>query len=168
MNASLSNRFFNPLMLWLDVALTTQEMLVSSGEVIRLRTERIARAGLSPNAADLAEIQLMGDEKLAAVSEAGAAITSQLHASGLSLVHRAVQHWFSGAAAMVGLATSLTPAQAAAHGHALIEVGKRSVANVSHLSSAGARVAQRGLKPIHAKATSNARRLAKPAPDAAA
>lgn len=167
MNPSLSSRFFNPVMLWLDVALTTQELLVSSGEVIRLRTERMALAGFPPSAADLAEFQLMGHEKLTAASEAGAAITSQFNASGLSLVNRAVQHWFGGAAAVIGLATSLTPAQAAEHGNALIEVGKRAVANASHLSSAGARVAQRGLKPIHAKATSNARRLAKPAPDAA-
>ncbi|CAN5295258.1 hypothetical protein BH10PSE18_BH10PSE18_25210 [soil metagenome] len=168
MNATLSSRFFNPMMLWLDVALTTQEMLVSSGEVIRLRTEQMARAGLSPSAHDLAEIRLMGEEKLAAASESGAAITSQLNASGVSLVNRAVQHWFGSAAALVGLATSLTPTQAAVHGNALMEVGKRVVANASHVSSAGARVAQRGLKPIHAKATSNARRLAKPAPDAAA
>jgi hypothetical protein len=31
---------------------------------------------------------------------------------------------------------------------------------VTQLTSAGARIVQRGLKPIHAKATSNARRLA--------
>ncbi len=168
MNTSLSSRFFNPVMLWLDVALTTQEMLVSSGQVIRLRTERIARAGLSPSASDIQEIQLMGQEKLAAASEAGAAITLQLNASGLSLMNRAVQQWLSGTSALIGLATSQTSAQALAHGHELVEVGKRSVVNVSHLSSAGARVAQRGLKPIHAKAASNAQRLAKRAPDAAA
>lgn len=168
MSASLSGRFFNPLMLWLDVALTTQEMLLSSGSVIQRRTEQMARAGLSPSAADLAEFQLMGQEKLVAAGEASAAITSQLQTSGLSLVHRAVQHWFGGAAALVGLATSLTPAQAAAHGHQLLEVSKRATANASHLSSAGARVVQRGLRPIHAKATSNARRLSKPGPDAAA
>ncbi len=168
MNTSLSSRFFNPVMLWLDVALTTQEMLVSSSEVILLRTERIARAGLLPSASDLAEIQLMGQEKLAAAGEAGAAITSQLNTSGISLMNRAIQQWFSGTSALIGLATSRTSAEVVAHGNELIEVGKRAVANVSHLSSAGARVAQRGLKPIHAKAASNARRLARLAPDAAA
>ena len=40
-----SPRFFNPLMLWVDVALKTQEMLLSSGSVIQIRTERMAKAG---------------------------------------------------------------------------------------------------------------------------
>ena len=35
----------------------------------------------------------------------------------------------------------------------------RSAEALSQLSSASARIVQRGLKPIHAKATSNARRL---------
>ena len=59
-------RLASPLMLWADVALKTQEMLLSSGSVIHMRTERMAKAGLAPTAADLAEFKLMGDEKLAA------------------------------------------------------------------------------------------------------
>jgi len=56
MNPSFSSpRFFNPLMLWVDVALTTNEMLLSAGSVIQMRTERMAKAGLSPNEVDLAE-----------------------------------------------------------------------------------------------------------------
>lgn len=158
-----SSRFFNPLMLWADVALKTHEMLVSSGSVIQARTGRMAKAGLAPSAEDLVEFQLMGHEKLAAVSESGAAVANQFHTSGFLLAQRSMRHWLSGATAWVGLATSLTPAQAVAHSHELFNAGSRAVATASQIGSAGARIAQRGLKPIHAKATANARRLAPPA-----
>jgi hypothetical protein len=161
MSASFSSaRFFNPLMLWVDVAFKTQEMLLSSGSVIQLRTERMARAGLSPNAEDLAEMQLMGHEKLAAASESGAAMANQLHSTQFALVNRAVKHWLGGAVALFSLGTSVTPSQIETHGRAFAGAATRSVATLTQLSSAGARIAQRGLKPIHAKATSNARRLA--------
>ncbi|TPG24977.1 polyhydroxyalkanoate granule-associated phasin [Variovorax guangxiensis] len=159
----LSSRFFNPLMLWADVALKTQEMLMSSGAVIQVRTGRMAKAGLAPSAEDITEFQLMGQEKLAAVSESSAAVANQLHTSGFSLAQRSMRHWLSGATAWVGLATSLTPAQAVAHSHELFNASSRAVATASQIGSAGARIAQRGLKPIHAKATANARRLAPPA-----
>ena len=160
MSTTFSSRYFNPLMLWVDVALKTQEMLLSSGSVIQMRTERMALAGLTPNAADLAEFQLMGQEKLLAVSESSAAVTAQWQNTAASLLHRSVKHWFGGAAALVGLVTSVTPAQAAAHSHQLMSVSRQAAANATQFSSASARVVQRGLKPIHAKATANARRLA--------
>jgi len=150
-------------MLWADVALKTQEMLMSSGAVIQVRTGRMAKAGLAPSAEDITEFQLMGQEKLAAVSESSAAVANQLHTSGFSLAQRSMRHWLSGATAWVGLATSLTPAQAVAHSHELFNASSRAVATASQIGSAGARIAQRGLKPIHAKATANARRLAPPA-----
>ncbi|RZI65827.1 MAG: hypothetical protein EOP79_10070 [Variovorax sp.] len=141
----------------------TQEMLMSSGAVIQVRTGRMAKAGLAPSAEDITEFQLMGQEKLAAVSESSAAVANQLHTSGFSLAQRSMRHWLSGATAWVGLATSLTPAQAVAHSHELFNASSRAVATASQIGSAGARIAQRGLKPIHAKATANARRLAPPA-----
>ena len=95
MSSSFSSRFFNPLMLWTDVALKTQEMLVSSGSVIQIRTERMAKAGLAPSAADLAEFQLMSHEKLAAASESSTAIVNQLHTASYSLMNRSVRIWIT-------------------------------------------------------------------------
>ena len=105
-----ASRFFNPLLLWADVAFKTHEMLLYSGSVIQLRTQRIAQAGLSPSAEDLAEMQLMGHEKLAAATESGAAIANQLHSIHFGLAYRAARHWLGGAVAMAWLATSTTPA----------------------------------------------------------
>lgn len=160
MSPTFSSRFFHPLLLWADVALTTQEMLLSAGAVIQARTGLMARAGLVPSDADQAEFQLMGEEKLAAATESGAAIASQLHNTQFTLTQRALRDWLEGATAWIGLATSLTPAQAAAHSHALLHAGQRTLANATQMGSAGARIVQRGLKPIHARATANARRLA--------
>jgi hypothetical protein len=156
-----SPRFFNPLMLWIDVALKTQEMLLSSGSVIQIRTERMARAGLTPNEVDLAEFQLMSHEKLAAVSESSVAMANQLHTTQFALVNRAVKHWLGSGVALFSLATSTSPSQALSHAEAFNSASTRSAEAMSQLSSASARIVQRGLKPIHAKATSNARRLAK-------
>lgn len=155
-----SPRFFNPLMLWADIAVKTNEMLLSSGSVIQMRSERIARAGLTPSDDDLAEFQLMGHEKLAAVSEASAAMANQLHTTQFALINRAVRHWLGSGVALFSLSTSVTAAQALRHAEALGSAAARSAAAVTQLTSAGARIVQRGLKPIHAKATSNARRLA--------
>ena len=163
MAQALSSRFFNPLMLWADVAVTTQEMWVSSASVVQARTERMALAGLAPNQADMAEFQLMVQEKVAAVGESGNAIVSQFQTSGLALLNRAIRQWFSGAAAFAGLLTSVTPAQAWTQGDRLLDVGTQAAVTVSQLSSAAARVTQRGLETIHAKATANARRLSQTA-----
>ena len=78
--------------------------------------------------------------------------------------------------ALFSLATSASPAQALSHAEAFGSAASRSAEAVTQLSSASARIVQRGLKPIHAKATSNARRLlpieqadaSGPAPGAAA
>ncbi|MBB3180387.1 polyhydroxyalkanoate granule-associated phasin [Variovorax sp. Sphag1AA] len=158
-----TSRFFNPLMLWADVAATANEMFLSSSSVIRMRTERIARAGLAPSDSDVAEFQLMGHEKLAAASEAGAAMVNQLHTTQFALFNRAVKHWLSGGVALFSLATSTSQAQAVTHAEAVGTSAARTAAAMSQLSSAGARIVQRGLKPIHAKATANERRLAAPA-----
>lgn len=158
----LHPRFFNPLTIWTDVALKTGEMLMSSGSVIQMRSRRMAEHGMQPTPADLREIHMMSEEKLAAVTEAGAAIANQLHTTSYALVNRAVQQWFASGTALVSLATSFTPAQAVSRSQAFVDASTRAAATATQLSSAGARIAQRALKPIHAKATSNARRLANP------
>lgn len=150
----------HPLSQWFDLALKTQEMLLSSGSVIRMRTERIAKAGLTPSAADLAEFQLMGHEKLAAASESGMAMVKQWHSSQFSLAHRALQQWVQGTTAFLLLAGSVTPAQAAANGDAFVQSAASTVDAASQLPGMAARIAHDGLEPIHAAATSNARRLA--------
>lgn len=153
-----SPRFFNPLTLWADVAVKTGEVLVSSSAVIQLRTRRMAEHGLQPDAADMRELHLMGHEKLAAINESSAAISTQLQNTHNGLVLGS-QQWFESASALISLATSLTPAQALTRGEAFLQATVQAAATVTHLASAGAHMVQQGLKPIHAKTTANAQRL---------
>jgi hypothetical protein len=147
-------------MQWVDLAAKTHEMLLSSGSVIRMRTERIAKAGLTPSADDLAEFHLMGQEKLAAASESGIAMARQWHSSHISLANRTLKLWLQGTTALFAMAGSVTPAQVAANSDAFVQASTRTAATVGQLSGTAVRVARQGLKPIHAAATSNARRLA--------
>ncbi|RZL64468.1 MAG: hypothetical protein EOP81_08430 [Variovorax sp.] len=145
----------NPLTLWVDLAVKTQEMLWSSGSVIQMRTERMARAGLTPDAVDMAEFQLMGQEKLAAASESGMAVAT----TQFALSTRAAQHWMASVTAFFAMATSVTPAQAAERSDEFMEAATLSVASSGDLGNAPVFAAHDALAPIHAKATSNARRL---------
>jgi hypothetical protein len=170
-SATLPSRFFNPLAMWADVAAKTGDMLLSSGTVVHIRTGRLLRSALGTTSdADAREFSLMGHEKVAAASESGTAMANQLHATQFALTHRAVRQSLQAAEAMASLFVSLSPAQAATHADRLLSATRRSAATVSQLSSAPARIAQRGLRPIHQRAASNARRLAlnAPAPAAAA
>ncbi len=154
-----SPRFFNPLLLWADVLLKTTEMLLSSSAVIQLRTQRMAAHGLAPTPADLRELQRMGNEKLSAGNASAAAMANQLHTTGFALAQRAVRRSAQSAEAWAALASSATPAQALTRAQSWVDATWRATATATQLSGAAARMAQRGLKPIHATATANARRL---------
>lgn len=158
--SSASPRFVNPLMVWTDVALKTGEMLLSSGSVIQIRTQRMASAGLTPNAADMAEFHLMGKEKFEAANESSAAMADELGNKQFMLMSSAVKHWVGSVTAFFALVGSTTPAQAMARHSEFVDAATLSAATVSQMTSASALAAQRALHPIHAKATSNARRLA--------
>ncbi|SFM29572.1 polyhydroxyalkanoate granule-associated phasin [Variovorax sp. OV329] len=166
----MASRFFNPLALWTDVAAKTGNMLLSSSTVVQIRTQRILNSAFSPSESDLAELGLMGQEKLAAVSESGSAMASQMHATHFALTHRAMRQTLQTVDALAGLMLSISPSNTAAQAQRLIKAANRTAATASQLSSASARIAQRGLRPIYGRATSNAQRLTltERLPDAAA
>lgn len=155
----MASRFFNPLALWTDVAAKTGSMMLSSSTVVQIRTHRLLNSALAPSDADLAEFGLMGQEKVAAVSESGTAMASQLHATHFALTHRAVRQSLQAAEALAALMVSISPSHAAAQTQRLLKAVNRSAATATQLSSATARIAQRGLRPIYSRATSNAQRL---------
>ncbi|MDM0111732.1 hypothetical protein QTI66_06195 [Variovorax sp. J22R133] len=164
MSSTVASRFFNPVVLWADVASKTGDMLVASGTVIRIRTDRLLRTALQqPSPSDVEEFSLMGHEKLAAVSESGTAMVSQLHATQFALTHRTVRHCLQAGEAMSSMMISTTPLQAAKHAHRFLRANTQSTAALTQLASAAARVVQRGLKPFHTRAASNALRLTGPA-----
>jgi hypothetical protein len=157
----MPSRYFNPIALWADVAAKTGDMLLSSSTVVQIRTGQLWRGALASTDVDLHEFGLMGQEKVAAVSESGSAMVSQLHATQFALTHRAVRQALQAGEALAALMVSTSPAQAATQARRLLSATSRSAATATQLSSAGARIAQRGLRPIYSRATSNATRLLK-------
>jgi hypothetical protein len=80
--------FFNPWMLWFELAMKTGEMMFASGQVIDTRLRRIARAGHNPGVRDRAEFMRMGTEKLQATGESMMAVSQ--------LMMRMWQPWLAG------------------------------------------------------------------------
>ena len=153
--------YFLPFMLWCDLAAKTQEMMLASAQVIAHRTSRMAGAGLAPGARDRREFALMGQEKIEAGAESAQAMTAQLMSMSQPWGLLAWRHMLQSSAAFMALAGSRTPGQIIARQATLARAVGRSAVSLAGASKDAARIAQRGLKPIHAKATANAKRLAK-------
>ena len=130
-----------PHLLWFELATRSAEMFLASGQVIAQRTQRMALAGPTPNARDRREFARMGSEKVDAARASATAMSQQL----MTMPWNLVLPWWQ------GVVTARTPAQA-------LEAGTRGM---TQASKAGARLASRGLAPVHARATANARRLSK-------
>ena len=155
------NSFSNPFLIWTDLAVKTGEMMLASAQVIGHRTGRMAAAGPSPSARDRREFTLMGQEKIEASTESAQAMAAQMMRTNPQLGALAVKQMLTGATAMMSLATSRTIGQSMAQQAKLVRIMTQSAVTASQLSGSTARLAQRGLKPIHSRATANAKRLGK-------
>jgi hypothetical protein len=159
MQRSRTPSFTHPFLLWSRLAWKTGEMMLASAQVIQHRTGRMAAAGAMPSARDRREFALMGHEKIEAGVESASAMAAQMMAMNPLLGPRAFKHMMTGAAAMMSLAVSRTPGQAMARQAKLVRTMTQFAGTTAQLSGAAARLAQHGLKPIHSRATSNAKRL---------
>ncbi len=158
MKRSRTPSFTHPFLVWTRLAWKTGEMMLASAQVIHHRTGRMAAAGATPSARDRREFALMGQEKLEAGVESAKAMAELMTLNPL-LGARAVKHMMSSAAAVMSLAASRTAGQAMARHAKLVRTMTQSAATTAQLSGAAARLAQRGLIPIHSRATANAKRL---------
>lgn len=161
MKRSRTPSFTNPFLVWTRLAWKTGEMMLASAQVIHHRTGRMAAANAKPSARDRREFALMGQEKIEAGVESAIAIAAQMMTMNPLLGPRAFKHVMAGAAAVMSLAASRTTGQAMARHAKLVRTMTHSVATTAQLSGAAGRLTQRGLKPIHSRATANARRLSK-------
>lgn len=159
MKRSTRSPFGNPMLAWLDLAWKIGEMSMASAQVITHRAARIAAAGPWPNARDRKEFARMGSEKVEAAAASGQAMAGQVAMMNLAFGARALKDWGAANMGLWSLATSRNVEQFAARQAALARIFARSSTAASTLSETTARVARRGLAPIHARATANARRL---------
>ncbi|MEO7244748.1 MAG: polyhydroxyalkanoate granule-associated phasin [Rubrivivax sp.] len=119
------------------LATQSVELAIAAPQVVAQRLTRMALAGASPSAKDRREFSQMGQEKVLAFYQSWSAMWMQACQSPWQLAHS------FGRAALSG-----SPARAAAAaGHAA--------------SAAATRILSAGLAPVHGKAVSNAKRLAR-------
>ncbi len=151
----------NPFLAWADLAWKVGEMSLASAQVVAHRTARMAVAGPLPNARDRDEFTRMGLEKIDAAAESAEAMSAHWTAMNLKLGTSAFRHMVTGSAAVASLAASRDFGQFVARHVKLVKAMSRATTTTHAWSGSTARLAQRGLKPIHARATANARRLGK-------
>jgi hypothetical protein len=153
--------FGNPFLAWTDLAWKIGEMSMASAQVIAHRTTRMAAAGPIPNASDRQEFRRMGQEKIEAATESARAIAANMTTMNTRFGVRAFNHMMNGTAALMSLVASRSVGQFITRQAKYAETMSRSATMASEFSDSTARLARRGLKPIHICATANARRLGK-------
>lgn len=151
----------NPFFLWTELALKTGEMMAASAQVITHRTGRMLNAGPIPNSRDRREFQRMGQEKLEAATESAQAMTARLFHLQREVNAIAARQFALGAGSMFALAQAWnSPVAANAAQQRLLRGTMENAAAASRqIHRSAARVAQQGLRPVHARATANAERL---------
>jgi len=139
-----------------------QELLEASGDVIARRLAIMAEAIADPARADMAELTLMGSEKLDAMTKSariglnGAAVLAQTAGS------MAARETATAGRAFDAVLKSETPAQAlAAQGAWAAGAWTRTMEQGWAMGAALLKLQTDALQPIHAAATANAERLRK-------
>ena len=159
---SLAAMSAQPFRLWSTFMWRAGEMMLASAQVIGYRTSPIRSSRDSSGTRNRRELALMGTEKVGAAAEsvqAAAASWIQLNQEFSAIVFNQA---LVGLVAMGSIAASRTPAQVASRQVRLVsDTLSNSTAAASRLSGTAARGAQRILKPVHSRATANAKRLAK-------
>lgn len=141
-------------------------MLLASAQVVHHRTGRIARAGAIPDQRDQREFLLMGQEKIEAAAESSQAIALRMLKMNQEIGSLLFRQWMVGAGRLLGVGINHASMRSIAESSALqTETARNAVKNSAALNTqimrSLASVAQHGLRPVHGRATANARRLSK-------
>jgi hypothetical protein len=154
--------FANPFLVWAQFATKAGEMMFASAQVIAHRTGRLAAAGAHPSVRDRKEFALMGTEKVAAAGESARNMATRIGMANARASGSAWIQMMKMSQDMMNIAMSRTTMQAANRQMALTQrmVNDGVSAGATATRTAG-RIASQGLKPIHGRATRNAKRLAK-------
>jgi hypothetical protein len=155
------NRYWNPVLAWSELAWKMTEMSIASASVIGHRTRRMAKAGPVPSARDRSELARMGSEKIVAGIES--AIALGRHGTGAQINHsaRILGLMLQSTTALMSLYGSQNRGQFFARQAKLTRTLMQLTGSAVDLSNSTARLATRGLVPIHSRAVANAKRLGK-------
>lgn len=128
-------------------------MLGASAYVIGHRADRLARAGTKPSARDRREFTRMVEEKFEAAAESAAAMAPALWSVQARGAEIATRQMLAGLQAMIAVRRGMVPRRNAAV--------SRTAAGSRKLGSSLVQCARKRLKPVHARAVANRKRLSK-------
>lgn len=182
MNAAPRN-LWAPWMAWFDVGAMLGDMALSGAQVAAQRTARMAGAKMPPSSTDAREFMLMGTEKIQAFGESMLAMVSPMVVNGGALsIRLAESAWRQGMRNLRFLenwspmsfmgppsawpqlpveAATTAMSDAIQQGNYLAATTREAASSAAAVSRATAKVARRGIAPVHRKVKANARRLKK-------
>jgi hypothetical protein len=159
MRPAASTTGWNALWSWIDVAMRYAEMTTAASQVVVHRTRRIVAAGANPDTRDRHEFSRMHQEKIDAATLSAQAVGAELMRINYRLGAQAWLAMLTATTDMLSLAGSRTPSQAVARQAKLIRTLRRYAPTPASVSSATASLTRAAMKPVHVRATRNARRL---------
>ena len=95
---------FNPFTLWTDLAMKATDSLVSSGQAISERVDRVTRASANVDPQEVEPSRLMSAGTAIAVTEPSVDMMLRLQSTSLELFARIWQQWFASLGAVSALA----------------------------------------------------------------
>ncbi len=145
-----------------NTALSGGEMLQASGDVINARLEIMAAGMADPRKVDLKELSLMSTEKVEALSASASAMAKTFGDIGGRVGSGVMAEAGLASRAATSIASASTPA-AAMQAQYSYAVGwwNRAAGQMLTLNSAMLKGQAEALRPIHAAAVANAKRLKK-------
>jgi hypothetical protein len=142
-----------------STARKTQETLDAAANVI---AARMSPAMMTPTVANGIEFNLMVSEKVAAFSEAGAAVAAGAQAMAGQSARYAVDEAAAAGQGMVRLTACKTPAEMMmVQGKLMADFFSRGLAYGMGLNTLVARTGDKALSPVHKTVTDNHKRLNK-------
>lgn len=143
----------HPSLLWWQVGMKSWETLLAAPQVIAQRTARMVAAGPLPGVGDRRELAAMGAEKAIAFSRAWIGAAREIVSLQQEMVNVASRQWWMLARACNPLLAARSARSAPAKSaRGLVDAGNATLAALPC-------VAHAAVRPVHAKATSNAKRL---------
>lgn len=147
---------WTPWFAWSEIMFKSAEMMKASGQVIGHRVERMGRAGAAPSPRDVKEFTLMGQEKLEAAAESAQAMSLFWWRAQQQAGAKAFEQMLGMGTAWWSMAGGGAPGRGTPGWSTAWAEPWRQAAQWSQ-SSTG--LLNKGLQPIHSRATANARRL---------
>lgn len=160
--APIDALMLQPFRLWSAVAWKFGEMMIASAQVVGHRAELMRSGGAPGDPRNVREFTLMGQEKIAAGAASAQAMALDSIMLGQRLGLMAFAQMMSAMTSLMSISASRSPGQSMARQAKFASDTLRdSTSATAFVSRSTAKIAQKGMKPIHSRAAANVTRLRK-------